>query len=181
MVFPGLVVAISLLVAGAIVGTISGMVGIGGGILVIPILMIGFGFSQAKANGTSMAMLLPPIGLFAVMSYWRAGNVDIAYSLLLAIGFAGGAYVGAAAVNSGSVNSTALRAMFAVLLLYVACRMLFRPGGHGRAAIEASLVLIGFGISHLLLRHGRKRIKQSERISESIKRFEMTDTYDYEI
>jgi uncharacterized membrane protein YfcA len=157
------------------------MVGIGGGILVIPILMIGFGFSQAKANGTSMAMLLPPIGLFAVTSYWRAGNIDLAYAMLLAIGFAGGAHIGAVAVNAGRVNPSTLRATFAALLLYVVWRMLFRPGGHGRAAIEAALVLVGFGSSYLLLRLGRKIGNKTERLSGSVKSIEMTDSYDYEI
>ena len=75
-------VALVLLVA-LVIGTISGMVGIGGGVLVIPVLMFGFGFSQAKANGTSMAMLLPPIGVFAVLSYWRAGNIDFRFAAVL--------------------------------------------------------------------------------------------------
>ena len=62
-----------VLLVGLLIGTVSGMVGIGGGVLVIPVLMFGFGFSHTKANGTSMAMLLPPIGVFAVLAYWRAG------------------------------------------------------------------------------------------------------------
>ena len=115
MVFPSLTVSLALIVVGLIVGTISGMVGIGGGVLVIPILMIGFGFSQVKANGTSIAMLLPPIGIFAVMSYWRANNVDPGYAALLAIGFAVGAYFGARAVNSGTINPATLRILFSML------------------------------------------------------------------
>ena len=62
---------VALVLIGLCIGTISGMVGIGGGILVIPALMFFFGFSQAKANGTSMTMLLPPIGVFAVLVYHR--------------------------------------------------------------------------------------------------------------
>ena len=69
-----------MLLVGLLIGTISGMVGIGGGVSVIPVLMLGFGFSQAKANGTSMEMLLPPIGFFAVLSYWRAGNIDFRFA-----------------------------------------------------------------------------------------------------
>src|SRR5689334_18824349 len=65
-----------LLLIGLAIGTISGMVGIGGGVLVMPVLMFFFGFAQAKANGTSLAMLLPPIGIFAVLAYWRTDNID---------------------------------------------------------------------------------------------------------
>ena len=144
-------VALVLLVA-LVIGTISGMVGIGGGVLVIPVLMFGFGFSQAKANGTSMAMLLPPIGVFAVLSYWRAGNIDFRFAAVLALGFAVGAYAGAKVVNTGMVNPTALRVLFAVLLLYVAGRMLFPSGGRARAALETSLLIVGFTLTYAAMR-----------------------------
>ena len=65
-----------ILIVGFLIGTISGMVGIGGGVLIIPVLTIGFGFSQIRANGTSLAMLLPPIGLIVVVTYAKAGSVD---------------------------------------------------------------------------------------------------------
>src|SRR5437868_5790088 len=92
-----------VLAIGLAIGIVSGMVGIGGGVLVIPVLMFGFGFSQARANGTSLAMLLPPIGIFAVLSYWRAGNIDWPFAAALAIGFAGGAFIGAKLVNNGQI------------------------------------------------------------------------------
>ena len=128
------------------------MVGIGGGVLVIPVLMLGFGFSQAKANGTSMAMLLPPIGLFAVLSYWRAGNIDFRFAAVLAVGFAAGAYAGATLVNTGRVSPIALRVLFAVLLLYVAGRMLFRSGGRAHAALETAALVIGFTATYAAMR-----------------------------
>src|SRR3954454_6098013 len=140
-----------VLLVGLLIGTVSGMVGIGGGVLVIPVLMFGFGFTQAKANGTSMAMLLPPIGVFAVLSYWRAGNIDFRIAAVLAVGFAAGAYVGARLVNSGRINPTALRVLFAVLLLYVAGRVLFRPGGRARSALETSLLVAGFTITYWVM------------------------------
>ena len=113
---------------GLLIGVLSGLVGIGGGILVIPVLMIGFAFSQAEANGTSLAMLLPPIGIFAVLTYSRAGYVNWRFALVLAAGFAPGAYLGAWLVSKGRINPTALRILFALLLAYVAARLLFRPG-----------------------------------------------------
>jgi uncharacterized protein len=144
--------ALLLVAIGFAIGVFSGMVGIGGGILVIPVLMFFFGFPQARANGTSLAMLLPPIGILAVLAYWRSGNVDWAYAGLLALGFALGAYVGARLVNGGWINPVALRITFAMLLLYCAGRILFRPGGRARAALETSLLVAAFAATYLVMR-----------------------------
>jgi uncharacterized membrane protein YfcA len=176
-------IAVALLAAGLFVGVVSGMVGIGGGILVIPILMIGFGFSQPRANGTSMAMLLPPIGIFAVMNYWRSGNVNLPFAAMLAIGFAAGAYFGAALVNSGRINPTVLRVIFAVLLLYVAGRILFRTGGRARATLE-TLILMGIFVgNYFLMRLIAPRLQRSPRWREDYrKRLEKPPAdHDYEI
>jgi uncharacterized membrane protein YfcA len=125
---------------GFLIGSVSGLIGIGGGILIIPILMIGFGFTQARANGTSLAMMLPPIGLLAVITYSRAGNVDWQFAVLMAIGFIAGAAVGGSAVNRGWINPTLLRVAFAIVLLYLGTRTLFRTGGQARAAIDTIIV-----------------------------------------
>jgi uncharacterized membrane protein YfcA len=146
------VTVLLVLFVGLLIGAISGMVGIGGGVLVIPVLMLGFGFSQARANGTSMAMLLPPIGVFAVLSYWRAGNIDFRFAAVLAVGFAAGAYAGAQLVNTGRVNPTALRVLFSILLLYVAGRMLFRQGGRARAALETAALVLTFSATYAAMR-----------------------------
>jgi uncharacterized membrane protein YfcA len=137
------------------------MVGIGGGVLVIPVLMIGFGFSQTKANGTSLAMLLPPIGVFAVAAYARAGNVDWRYAGLLAGGFAVGAYVGAWLVNKGLINPTTLRICFALVLVYCAGRILFRPGGRARSALETLLLVVGFALAYAVMRVFGRQLKRS--------------------
>ena len=147
-----LATAAVLLLAGLAIGAFSGMVGIGGGILVIPVLMFFFGFSQARANGTSLAMMLPPIGVFAVAAYWRAGNVDWRYAALLAAGFAVGAYAGARALNGGWINPAALRVAFALLLVYCAGRLLFRSGEPARAALETSLLILSFAATYVVLR-----------------------------
>jgi hypothetical protein len=182
VVFPGFSVALALLAIGLIIGVVSGMVGIGGGILVIPLLMIGFGFSQAKANGTSMAMLLPPIGLFAVMNYWRANNVDWPSAAFLAVGFATGAYFGAMAVNTGRINPTALRILFSILLLYIAGRMLFRSGGRARAALETTFLIAAFIVSYVVMRLLGHKLKRMPNWSEEYrKREHLPAEYDYEI
>ena len=81
-----------LILIGLAIGALSGIVGIGGGVLVIPALVLFFGFTQQKANGTSLAMLLPPIGILAVINYARAGTINWAFAALLACGFVFGAY-----------------------------------------------------------------------------------------
>ena len=143
---------VSLLLVGVVVGTISGMIGIGGGLVVIPLLMFLFGLSQKQATGTSLAMLLPPIGLFAVLSYARAGNVWWSYATLLAIGFAAGGWLGAAIVNRHLVHPTTLRVSFALFLIYVAGNLLFRSGGRARAALETLLMMAAFAGMYILMR-----------------------------
>ena len=174
--------AFLLLLIGLAIGIVSGMVGIGGGMLVIPLLMFFFGFSQAKANGTSLAMLLPPIGIFAVVEYWKAGNVDWRFALLLAFGFAVGAYIGAAIVNHGWINPTALRVGFALLLIYCAARLLFRHGGQARSALETSLMVTGFALMYAMMRLLGRRWRRAPDWG-LIYRAKLDDSvgYDYEI
>jgi uncharacterized membrane protein YfcA len=174
--------AIALLLVGALVGVVGGMIGIGGGILVIPLLMFFFGFTQQKANGTSLAMLLPPIGLLAVIRYYQAGNIDIKVAMLLACGFAGGAYLGAWIVNRGLINPTTLRVTFALFLIYVAANLLFRTGGHPRAALETSLMVVGFASTYLLMRLlGRKYLQMPSFGNVYRERLKRHSPYDFEI
>ena len=142
----------SLLILGVLVGVISGMIGLGGGIMVIPALMFIYGFTQQKANGTSLAMLLPPIGIFAVIAYHRAGNIHWPAAILLSIGFIAGAWVGGILINTGKVPDNALRILFAILLLYVATRMILQSDVRLHAAFLTTSILIGYGAAILWLR-----------------------------
>jgi uncharacterized membrane protein YfcA len=109
---------------GMLIGALSGLVGIGGGVLLIPLLVFFYGMTQHRAQGTSIATLLLPIGILAFWKYWKAGEVDLRLALLLAIGFALGGWVGGSwAVH---LSDTALRRGFAVLLIAVAIRMLVK-------------------------------------------------------
>jgi uncharacterized protein len=83
------------LLLGGLSGILSGFLGIGGGTLIIPILIYFFGFSQHMAQGTTLATMVPPIGLLAAMKYWQTGNVDIYAAFLISIGFFLGGYWGA--------------------------------------------------------------------------------------
>ena len=83
------------IVAGFGVGILGGLFEVGGAEMVIPLLVYVFGFAQHKAQGTSLAMLLPPLGLLAAWRYYNAGHVDMGVSMLLALGFFVGAPIGA--------------------------------------------------------------------------------------
>ncbi len=85
---------LSYLLLGLIIGAISGIVGTGGGVLIVPALVYFFHMSQHKAQGTSLGALLAPIGILAFWEYHKAGNVDLKASLLIAVGFAIGGYFG---------------------------------------------------------------------------------------
>ena len=106
-----------LLLFGVFIGVISGMLGIGGGIILVPGLMLLFGFTQQEAQGTSLAALIPPIGIFAAMVYWQHGFVKIPVAAAVAAGFMIGALGGALVVPRMPVDW--LRLGFGVLLLYL--------------------------------------------------------------
>src|SRR4051794_41691808 len=80
------------LLAGLGVGVFSGLIGVGGGVIAVPILIYAFGMDQKLAQGTSLMMLLGPTGIFAIMEYYRAGNVNLKVGLLMAVGVLLGAY-----------------------------------------------------------------------------------------
>lgn len=88
-------VYLGFLLVGAFTGAVSGMFGIGGGVFVIPAMVYLFGFSQKTATGTSLMMMLPPIGLLAFLQFHRAGNVNVAAGLLLIAGFLAGSWLSA--------------------------------------------------------------------------------------
>lgn len=112
------------LLLGLIIGVISGVVGIGGGALLIPALVFFYGMTQIRAQGTSLATLLLPIGIFATWTYYKAGHVDIKMALLIGVGFAGGGYLGG--IWAQHLPEIILRRCFAVLLLLIAARLVFK-------------------------------------------------------
>jgi len=110
-------------VIGIITGITAGMFGIGGAIIMIPALVFFLGFSQQMAQGTSLAVMLPPIGIIATYNYWKAGQVDLKVAMILALTFLIGSYFGSKfALN---IPQATLKKIFGVLLLLVAARMLF--------------------------------------------------------
>jgi uncharacterized membrane protein YfcA len=152
--------AVGLLLVGLGIGVAGGMLGIGGGVLVIPALVILFKQPHETAVGTSLAMLLPPIGIFAFLEYYRRGNVNVPMAMYLAIGFAIGAYVGGRWVNSGVIPSGALRMLFAFFLLYVAGNIIFQSDPRVHALIKTATVMLGAGAIYLALRTIGRRMEK---------------------
>ena len=113
-----------LVLLGIVAGALSGLMGVGGGIILVPALVYLLGMSQHRAQGTSLAILLLPIGVLAVWKYYQAGNVDIRMAGLIILGFVGGAYLGA--VMADITSEAMLRRIFAVFLLVVAVKMLIQ-------------------------------------------------------
>ncbi len=107
--------------AGLLVGVFSGLVGVGGGVLMVPILVYAFGMSQHNAQGTSLAMLLPPTGLLAFMAYYKAGHADLKIGLLMALGIFVGGYFGG--LWAQQMPSVMLRKVFALFLAATAVKM----------------------------------------------------------
>ena len=114
---------IIILIIGVVTGVVAGMLGIGGAIVMIPALIYFLGFSQQMAQGTSLAVMLPPIGVIAAYNYWKAGQVNLKFALILAVAFLIGSYFGSKlALN---LPQPVLKKIFGILLLLVAANMLF--------------------------------------------------------
>ena len=117
---------LTLLLIGVAAGVLSGFIGIGGGLLIVPALMYFMGMSQMAAQGTSLALMLPPIGALAVMNYWRAEEVDLRAAGIMVVAFVIGGYFGSRLALS--LNPMKVRLAFGVIMLYVAVRMVWGAG-----------------------------------------------------
>ena len=106
---------------GVAVGAFASLVGVGGGILVVPALVFLFHFTQKEAQGTSLAMLIPPIGLFAAYEYWKQGFIKIPVAATIAAGFVIGTLITSPYV--GRIPDIVMKRVFGVLLVYAAFRM----------------------------------------------------------
>jgi uncharacterized protein len=115
---------IPVLIVGILAGVLSGLIGIGGGIIIVPGLVLALGMTQHKAQGTSIAALLLPIGIFAAWEYYKAGNVDFKVAMILAVTIAVFAYFGAMLANH--LSPLAMRRIFAGVLVVVAVKLFLK-------------------------------------------------------
>ena len=108
---------------GLLAGVISGLIGIGGGVIIVPALIFLFGFSQQEAQGTTLGLLVPPIGILAAWTYYQQGYVNLKVATLICCGFLVGGLLGAKLAIS--LPSNILEKIFGIALLLVALKMIF--------------------------------------------------------
>ena len=114
---------IGLIIIGLLAGLLSGLVGVGGGILMIPLLIIFLGFTQHQAQGTALFAMLPPIGILAAMNYYKEGFVKWEYAAVIALTFVVGGYFGSKL--SSSLPDQTIRRVFGFVMLIGAVKLLF--------------------------------------------------------
>ncbi len=114
---------ILLILIGLAAGFLSGLVGIGGGVIIVPALVILLGFSQKLAQGTSLGILLLPVGIFAVMNYYKQGYLNVNYVAIVAITFVLGGFLGSKLALS--LSDEKMKKIFAVVMMLIAIKMLF--------------------------------------------------------
>lgn len=115
---------IAFLLLGLLVGVLSGVVGIGGGVLLVPALLYVFHMNQYRAQGTSLGALLAPVGALAFWQYYKEGHVDVIAAIMIAVGFLVGGYFGGHWAQH--LPEVFLRRAFAVLLLVMGARLLLQ-------------------------------------------------------
>lgn len=114
---------IMLIIIGLAAGTLAGLVGVGGGVIIIPALVYIMGFDQKEAQGTSLGILLLPVGIFAVINYYKQGFIDLKVVLIISLAFIVGGFLGSKLALS--ISQETLRKVFGTLLLVLAIKMLF--------------------------------------------------------
>ena len=114
---------ILFILLGLAAGTFSGVIGLGGGVIIVPALVFLFGLSQQQAQGTTLALMVPPIGILAAYAYYQQGYVELKIAALICIGFVVGGWLGAKLAVS--LPAHILQKIFAVSLFLISIKMFF--------------------------------------------------------
>ena len=115
-----LVILVSI---GLVAGFLSGLVGIGGGIIIVPALVLFLGFSQKEAQGTSLGILLLPVGILAVVQYYKQGYLNVNFVLIVALSFIAGGFLGSKLALT--LSDAKMKKIFAIIMMLIAIKMLF--------------------------------------------------------
>ena len=115
-------IVLMLVLIGLFAGILSGLIGVGGGIIVVPALVYFLGFSQHEAQGTSLGLLLLPVGILAVMNYYNKGFIDFKVVGIMCLAFVIGGFLGSKL--SLSLSQEMVKKIFAIILFYTAFKML---------------------------------------------------------
>ena len=113
-----------LALIGLFAGILSGMIGVGGGIIIVPALVYLLGMTQHSAQGTSLALMLPPIGILAAMNYYKAGALNIKYAVVIALAFIIGGYFGSK-VSLTFISEEMMKKIFGIIMLIVSIKLVF--------------------------------------------------------
>lgn len=111
-----------LVLIGITAGILSGFIGIGGGIIIVPGLIYLLGFTQIQAQGTSLALMLPPIGILAFMHYYKAGNVDLKVAGVVAVTFVVGGFFGAKLAHK--LDQNIVKIIFGAIMLLISIKLI---------------------------------------------------------
>lgn len=112
-----------LLIVGLVAGILSGLVGVGGGIIMVPAMVLFLGFTQKQAQGTSLGIMLLPVGILAVLQYYKQGYINFNYVFIISAAFVVGGFLGSKlALN---LSDDKMKKVFAVVLMLVSLKMLF--------------------------------------------------------
>ena len=112
-----------IIMVGIAAGILGGLVGVGGGIIIVPALVYFIGFSQKTAQGTSLGLIMLPVGILGVLQYYKQGHVDFKVVGILAVGFLIGSFFGSKVALS--LSQETIKKIFAVLMVLIAIKMLF--------------------------------------------------------
>ena len=115
-----------LVVIGLMAGALSGFVGVGGGIIIVPAMIYFMNMNQMQAQGVSLALLMLPVGILGVMNYYKAGHIQFNYVLILAVGFVVGSFFGSK--YALKLPEYKIKFVFALLILFVGVQMLWKSG-----------------------------------------------------
>ena len=117
------IISMLYILLGILAGGLSGLIGVGGGVIIVPALVFLFGMSQQSAQGTTLALLVPPIGILAAMQYYKQGYVDVRVAILIIIGFLIGSVFGSKLAIV--LPTKVLSKVFGITMLIIALKMLF--------------------------------------------------------
>jgi uncharacterized membrane protein YfcA len=115
-----------LVMIGVLAGILSGFVGVGGGMVIVPALVYFLALNQFQAQGTSLAVLMLPVGFLGVMNYYKTGNVHISYALVIGAAFVFGSYFGSKLALR--LPEYKVKFFFGLLMLYIAVQMTWKSG-----------------------------------------------------
>lgn len=115
-------IVLILILIGLFAGMLSGLIGVGGGIIVVPALVYFLGFSQHEAQGTSLGLLLLPVGILAVANYYKQGYIDVKVVLIMCLAFVIGGFLGSRL--SLTLSAEMVKKIFAIVLFYTAFKMM---------------------------------------------------------